>query len=409
MPRIEMMEKMTKISSAGLFEYESELCKIGIKYAGTPGEVKAKDYILNKLNDFGLHDVRLEDFEYLNYMPTSAELEVLSPQRRSIGCEPLQYSSSDTIEGELVYSGDSNEELEALLKEGTDIEGKIVVAKTPFPFWTYPIAEKNGAAGFIVITDPPDDLIRVGVAVADRRKGTIPGATISLRDGQILLKSLKVRKIEVRLKSQGKFQKRTSWNIVGDMPGNEWPQEKVVVCSHYDSQIKGQHAWDNVSGDAGLLEIARGLIDIKPRQTIEFIFFGAEEQGAFWGSTSYVKAHQDEAKNCRALINLDGFSSSLCKQNFLETTPQAKDFALSIAKELAWPVHHAGYPMPLSDHIPFIEAGVPVIWIHEGLIDPYYHTEGDTIDHIDFEKLARITRVAGLCASRLAYTDKSPF
>jgi Zn-dependent M28 family amino/carboxypeptidase len=109
------------------------------------------------------------------------------------------------------------------------------------------------------------------------------------------------------------------------------------------------------------------------------------------------------------LINLDGFSSSLCKQNFLETTPQAKDFALSIAKELAWPVHHAGYPMPLSDHIPFIEAGVPVIWIHEGLIDPYYHTEGDTIDHIDFEKLARITRVAGHCASTLAGLDKLPF
>jgi aminopeptidase YwaD len=409
MPRNDVMEKMPKISSASLLDFESGLCKIGIKYAGTPGEEEARDYIFNKLKDFGVNDVRLEDFEYLNYMPTSAELEVLSPQKGSIACEPLQYSASDSVEAELVYGGDSKEELEALLEKGTDLDGKIVVARTPFPFWTYPIAEKNGAAGFIVVTDPPEDLIRVGVAVADRREGTLPGVTISMKDGERLLNSMKNAKTEVRLGSQGTFHKKTSWNIVGDVPGNELPQERLVVCSHYDSQIKGQHAWDNVSGDAGLLEIARGLVEAGPKRTIEFIFFGVEEQGAFWGSTSYVRSHQEEVKNCRALINLDGFSSSLCEQNFLETTPQAKDFALSIAKELAWPVHYTGYPMPLSDHIPFIEAGVPTIWIHEGLIDPYYHTEGDTIDHIDFEKLARITRVASLCTSRLASLDKFPF
>ena len=404
-----MVGKGTEISSARLFEYESDLCKIGIKYAGTSGEVKARDYIFDRLNDFGLTDVRLEDFEYLNYMPISAELEALSPQRRSIVCEPLQYSAGDAVEGELVYGGASKEELEALLKEGADLKGKIVIVKTPFPFWMYPLAEKHGAAGFIVITDPPDDLIRVAVAVADRRKGTLPGVTISLRDGQHLLNSLKNGKMEVRLRSHGTFYQRNSWNIVGEVPGNERLEEKVVICSHYDSQIKGQHAWDNVSGDAGLLEIARVVANLRPKRTIEVVFFGAEEQGAFWGSTSYVKAHRDDMENCRALINLDGFSSALCKQNFLETTPKAKDFALSIAKELAWPVHHIGYPMPLSDHIPFIEAGVPAIWIHEGLIDPYYHTEGDTLDHIDFEKLARITHVAGLCASRLACLDKLPF
>ena len=390
-------------------EYESNLCKIGIKYAGTPGEIKARDYILDKLNSFGLTDVRLEDFEYLNYIPTSAELEILSSQRQSIACEPLQYSANDAVEGELMYGGASKEELEALLKEGVDLKGKIVVVNTPFPFWVYPLAEKHGAAGFIVITDPPDNLIRVAVAVADRRGGTSPGVTISLRDGQHLLNSLKNGKIEVRLRSQGTFHKRTSWNIVGDVPGDKWPEEKVVICSHYDSQIKGQHAWDNVSGDAGLLEIARGIANPSPKRTIKVVFFGVEEQGAFWGSTSYVKKHRNDMKNYRALINLDGFSSALCEQNFLETTPEAKDFALSIAKELAWPVHHAGYPMPLSDHIPFIEAGVPAIWIHEGLIDPYYHTEGDTLDHIDFEKLAKITRVAELCTSRLACLDKLPF
>ncbi|MEA1904760.1 MAG: M28 family peptidase, partial [Candidatus Hadarchaeota archaeon] len=340
-----MIEKNIEISEMRLQKSVSDLCDIGVKYAGTPGEVKARDYLLGKLTDFGLEDVHLEEFEYLNYMPDRGELEIISPESRMVVCEPLQHSANEEVEGELVYAGASKEEFEKLLARGMNFKERIALTKTPFPFFLYPLAEKYGAAGVVVITDPPDDLIRAATGVNDRREGGIPGVTISEREGKRLLDLLKGGKVRVRVGSQGMYSKKESSNLIGKISGDERPGEKVVVCSHYDSQIKGQHAWDNVSGDAGLLEIARSMVDLHPKRTVEIVFFGVEEQGPFWGSTSYVKAHEEDLReNCRALINLDGFSSSLCPKNFLETTPEARDYALGIAKEQNWSVHHVGDP-----------------------------------------------------------------
>lgn len=395
---------MTKINTSQkrLRENTTKLCEIGVKYAGTPGEIKARDYIMGKLDEYKLDNVRLEEFEYLHYMPKQAEFKLTNPKKESIECLPLQNSSNAEIEGEIIDAEDSKEELEKLANDGVNFEGKIVLTKSPFPFFIYPTAEELGASGIIIITDPPDDLIRAGMGVNDRRKGKIPGITISERSGEKLRKKLDNGAVEARIRSRGGYSKKKSWNIIGEIPGNRLPEEKIACCSHYDSQIKGEHAWDNVTGDAGLLEIARVVNKQEPKRTVEFLFFGVEELG-FWGSTSFVDRHREEvSENYRALVNLDGFSSRLCPENFLETTKEARDFALDIAESMEWSVDYEGEPMPLSDHIPFMEEGVPAIWIHEGLIDPYYHTESDVLEHIGFGKLEKITRVAIQCVSELA-------
>ena len=397
------------VSPQFLRECLHDICKIGVKYGGTDGETRARDYISKKLEDIGLEGVGIEEFEYLNYMPESGELEVLSAGGKSIKCEPLQYTASKAAEGEVVFVGDGSREKFALLeKGGTTLRGKIIATNTPFPFLVYPMAEEREAEGVIVITDPPEDLIRVAAAVMDRRRGTIPGVTLSLGDGKRLLELTEGGKVRVRLESQGTYSRKISWNVIARVHRVQSPREKIVICSHYDSQIKGEHAWDNVSGDAGLLEMARSLAGSKPRRTIELVFFGVEEQG-LGGSTAYAEAHANDMKNLRALINLDGFSSALCPKNFLETTPEAREYSLSVARKLNWPIHHSGDPMPLSDHVPFMRAGVPAIWVHEGLIDPYYHTERDIFEHIDIEKLSKITELATTYAVELANLIELPF
>lgn len=403
-----MINSGKNISRRRLNESISTLSEFGVKYAGTTGESKARDYILDKLREIGLESVRLEGFEYLNYMPKQGVLELTLPTKETVNCEPLQYSANGEVEGELVYAGNSKKEFEELANQGVSFDGKIVLTESPFPFLVYPLAEELGASGVIIATDPPDGLIRVGLGVSDRRKGTIPGITVSKGTGDNLKKKLRSGKAKVRIDSLGVYSKKKSWNVIGKIRGKKLPEEKIACCSHYDSQIKGPHAWDNVSGDAGLLEIARVMSDSKPERTVEILFFGVEELG-FWGSTSFVKRHRKEISNYRVLVNLDGFSSSLCPKNFLETTPEVREFALKVAKGMKWPVHHADDPMPLSDHVPFLQANVPVIWIHEGLIDPYYHTEGDIPEHIDPEKLEEITRVTTRCLSDLAFSNELSF
>jgi hypothetical protein len=54
----------------------------------------------------------------------------------------------------------------------------------------------------------------------------------------------------------------------------------------------------------------------------------------------------------------------------------------------------AHQPMGLnSDHAPFWQAGIPALFIFDSSTarDPYIHTPADTIDHIDFDRLAEIT------------------
>lgn len=399
----------TEVSPEFLRDCLYGICKIGVKYSGTFGEIRARDYLLNKLSEIGLNVVSTEEFEYLNYMPLSGKLEILSAGGESIKCEPLQHAANNSAQGEAVFVGDGSRENFKLLEEnGISLKDKIVVASTPFPFLVYPIAEEKGAAGLVVITDPPEGLIRSATALMDRPEGEIPGVTISSDDGKHLFELIKERKTKFYLESRGVYSHKLSWNVVARIPGVSSPKEKILICSHYDSQIRGEHAWDNSSGDAGLLEMARLLSDLNPNRTIELIFFGAEEHG-LWGSTTYCKSHIGEIARTKVLINLDGFSSSLCPENFLETTPDVREYSITVAKRLNWPVHHLGEPMPLSDHVPFIKAGVPAIWIHDGLIDPYYHTERDIYEHIDIEKLSKITKVATTYATVLANLDNLPF
>lgn len=403
---------MNKINTSRkiLRENTSELCDIGVKYAGTPGEVMARDHIMRKLEEYKLDDVYLEEFQYLHYMPEEAEFKLLSKlNNRSIECEPLQNSSNDEVESELIDAGNSNEELEELIDNGVNFEGKIILTKSPFPFVIYPKAEEVGASGIVIITDPPENLIRAGLGPNDRRRGKIPGITISENSGEILRRKLSENRVKVHMRSQGRYSERKSWNIVGEINGNDSTDEMIACCSHYDSQIKGEHAWDNVTGDSGLLEIARVLKERGTSRNVEILFFGVEELG-FWGSNSFIEKHRRRVRdNYHSIVNLDGFSSKLCPENYLETTKDARDFALNIAGKMNWSVDYECEPMPLSDHVPFMEEKVSVIWIHEGLIDPYYHTEKDVLDNIDFNKLNEITGMAAQCVFELASREEIPF
>ena len=65
--------------------------------------------------------------------------------------------------------------------------------------------------------------------------------------------------------------------------------QDVVVGAHLDSVPEGPGINDNGSGTATILTIAEQMsrLHIKPRNTLRFAFWGAEEAGLF-GSNFYV-------------------------------------------------------------------------------------------------------------------------
>jgi len=376
--------------------------------------------------EVGLKDVHLEEFDYLNYIPLSSELTITSPVKGVLQCEPLEYTANGSAEGELVYVGTGSvEEFEELEKVGVNFKGKIVASLTATPFWVCPLAEERGAAGIIIITDPPEDLIRRVTAriiarshlkpkTFDDYPARIPGVITNASGGTRLLSLASSKKTKVRIEQKAEYVQRKSANVIGVIPGTDMAEQKVVIGAHLDTQLEGG-VWDNGTGLAGMIEIARSLSNHHPRRTLVFAAFGGEEVGQ-WGSYNYVEQHKAEVKkgNYVYMGNLDAVSSSLTSVNTIWASPQIRDFSLLVAKELGWNVGaEVDLTDPLrefSDQCPFHEAGIPATWIWEfPCIHPYYHTRKDLLEYIDPDKWMRTLSVTALLGYKAAYMRTLPY
>jgi len=97
-------------------------------------------------------------------------------------------------------------------------------------------------------------------------------------------------------------------NIVVVKEGREFPNEYILITSHYDHSTfntpVGPGADDNASGTAGVLECARLLKNIETKRSIMFVPFNAEE---FWmvGSLPFAQKCASENMNIIAHFNMD--------------------------------------------------------------------------------------------------------
>lgn len=101
---------------------------------------------------------------------------------------------------------------------------------------------------------------------------------------------------------------KTITNTFGMIRGTEWPDELVIVGGHRDAW--GPGAVDNVSGVVSILEAARMVSEaakrgFKPRRTIIFATWDAEEWGLM-GSSEWVESREAElAAHAVVYLNLD--------------------------------------------------------------------------------------------------------
>jgi Zn-dependent M28 family amino/carboxypeptidase len=104
---------------------------------------------------------------------------------------------------------------------------------------------------------------------------------------------------------------RTTRNLIAERAGALDPSNVVVVGAHLDSVPRGPGVQDNGSGSATVLELARVMAErgIEPRNTVRFMWFGAEEFGLL-GSRAYVTSlSAAELARIRAMLNFDMIAS----------------------------------------------------------------------------------------------------
>lgn len=130
---------------------------------------------------------------------------------------------------------------------------------------------------------------------------------------------------------------RTIWDVIGKVPGREFPQQWVVAGNHRDAWVYG--AVDPNSGTTALLEAVHGIGQLlkagwKPKRTVVLASWDAEEQGLI-GSTEWGEEHAKDLANAVAYFNVDVAVSG---PNFgASSVPSLKQFVRDIAKAVPSP------------------------------------------------------------------------
>lgn len=319
--------------------------------SATDEELAAAHFLRNELEDLG-YDVYIQDFEVPRL---SAKVEFSSgsatPDVTSIF--PIAGSIEATKTGTLASAGKAFEE--DIPPEGLD--GKVALIERG----TITFEEKvrrvadAGAVGAIIFNNE-----RGNFRGAFRSRSTIPAVSLTRADG-LELRGL-VEQSETMATVSVEPTPLPSRNVIAEKPGNSGSGGTVVVGAHYDTTPDTQGANDNGSGLSVVMTMAELTADTGYPFTLKFALFGAEEIGLF-GSRHYVDAlTEQDIEDTIAMLNFDVPGSGE-RLDFIGSR-ELTDYATDIAADIGAKAANAGLPEGVgSDHTPFHEAGIPVIFI----------------------------------------------
>ncbi|MGH7567965.1 MAG: M20/M25/M40 family metallo-hydrolase [Gemmatimonadales bacterium] len=363
--------------------------------AGTPAQAATRDYVLTQMRTWGLETWTKAYTVYLPQPDTVAAWVVPGgrrgrPARLALAEPPVRanpvtaagrpkvppfngYTGDGDVTADVVYVNYGLiEDYQTLDSLGISVRGKIVIARYGRSFRGIKAreAERRGAVGLIVYSDPQDDgyfrgdvypkgpmrpsggiqrgsmmngngdpttpgypslpgvrrvpedslaipripIIPMGYGNARRFLGALEGPSVpqSWQGGLPFRYHVGPGPVEARLKvrtERGVRAFHEIWNTFGIIRGARYPDEWVVVGGHRDAWSPG--ARDNVSGTVAVLEAARAFATLarageRPARTLMFATWDAEEWGLI-GSSEWTEELEDSLRaHAVAYINEDG-------------------------------------------------------------------------------------------------------
>ena len=218
----------------------------------------------------------------------------------------------------------------------------------------------------------------------------------------------------MRLQTTDINEPRTSWNVVADLPGNEKPEEMIILGCHYDGHDIAQGAHDPASGMVAVIEAARVLAtytaDILKR-TVRFIAFGTEEIG-LTGASRYTDAHDHELDHIRFLLNMDAAGGTSRKGIVLHHWEKLQPLFQRFQGQIHDDIPIGQKVHSYSDHFPFFLKGVPTSHMGDPTSAPsgrgFGHTAYDTLEKVELDNLRRASSIGARIALRCANIKNIP-
>ncbi len=430
---VEVASASARITAASALATVEVLAAPGMagRLSGTDGYRKAADHVVSELRKAGLRPpLDLPDYRQafthglagieaasLTHLPAEGEKDGTPYEAEVLkDWSPMVNGGSGDVTAEVVFVGYGFDAASEGRDDyaGVDVKGKVVLVLRGEPEgreWKdhrstvarTKAAARKGAAGLLLI-DSPVTSTSVGIsrdlpeamvseAFADR---LLAGKKLTVAELRKVLSKGGLASFETgsRLRFQVKgrpWREVTTHNVVALLPGSD-PSVKgeyVVVGAHLDHigdwPRLNPGADDNASGSASLLEVARAAATLKsrPRRTIAFVFFAAEELGLL-GAEHFASHPPKGLETCVAVLNMDmlGAGNGLYVAGG-ENFPEIKA-AMEGARDRFAP----GFNLKSgrirgegrADHAPFFEKGIHAVSLfamggdHHG-----YHSPEDTV------------------------------
>ena len=355
--------------------------------------------------------------------------------------DPL--STDHVVEGEVVFAGYGISAPEQKYDEYAklDVRGRIVAifggAPKSFPnavrahhsasLTKIETAARFGAKGLIFLTSPEDDTrspwprrlrqSKLGSmhwrGSGDKPHGVAPSlssnVTIGLdqtrelfgKDAEAVFKSVEASKpkakplsVRARIHLVSRHRSLTSPNVAAIMRGSDpkLRDEYLVYTAHLDhvgitEPVAGDAinngAFDNASGTAVLLEVARAFAENpeKPKRSILFLATTGEEKG-LRGADYFANNPTVPFESIIGNINLDMLVMIARTSDLIALgieTSEIGDVAREVAKEMNVELSPDPFPEEVffvrSDQYPFVRRGIPAIYV-----DPGYKAVDSSID-----------------------------
>lgn len=238
-----------------------------------------------------------------------------------------------------------------------------------------------------------------------------------------LTKELEQAGYKVR-EQQYTIEAKTFNNLEVEIPGSSRADEILVIGGHYDRAFNTLGANDNATGAAAVLALAREFVGTKPLRTLRFVEFTNQAPPYFqtenMGSLIYARAAKQRGDKIVGMFSLEklgyfsdkattqkyppllsffypnqgnfiGFISNIDSRELLRNTMR------SFRAQAKFPSEGAALPSSIqgdvwSDRWSFWQQGYQALMITDTASFRYPDDRtADTVDKIDFEKLARVT------------------
>ena len=292
---------------------------------------QAANFILQRAREYGLTDVRSEQFpidgakqyglmrSYFGWTVEEARLWEIRPDHLLLGdfaTDPIRladYSHSADVETELVDVGNGASEADY---KGKDVRGKIVLADGVLARVQQLATAEHGAAG--IVSDMPNqttawsglDKTAIRWGHLDARQPAGFAFMISRQTAEALRTRLEAG-TPIVLNAQVKATVGPGhWTVVtATIPGTDAASSnaaaEIIYSCHLDHERPGAN--DNGSGCVTILESARVLAHLiasgalpKPKRTLRFVW-GPEVEGTM----AFLASHPEIRQRARANIHMD--------------------------------------------------------------------------------------------------------